>query len=362
MHLPIQAQATTLSAEQAKVLDDEFFRANPLSHFASRATMLLEASRSTYRATPTNEPEFFDALGLVDAETALEFDGQQRSTQVAVDALSLRHQAAEALARFIYARVVATPAPGDAPCTWLAIADSPTNIIDVTKANTKALEETPNLFGRLLFPAGTVLDAPAANAGNTAIAWANYATWLLTNIEIPINAAHNKLKHGLATSVRNDLRIEWITTPPNADGNLPLSAFGEDRSLPLFDRPMLTYLSRPPRRLKQGLELTHLRVDLPTVLTETWMIANIYAAMFHIAAREHYGEARHDNIAPYPKLAAGRLPEHVIGYRPLGYRTAVTLPPDGATAPRPSGLAFYGHFLPIKIDFDSKSQGVVVDG
>lgn len=35
---------------------------------------------------------------------------------------------------------------------------------------------------------------------------------------------------------------------------------------------MLTYLSRPPRELRQGLEAVSLRVDLPVVLAETWMI------------------------------------------------------------------------------------------
>ncbi|SJM65112.1 hypothetical protein CZ774_13370 [Frigoribacterium sp. JB110] len=29
MHLPLRAQGTTLTEEQAKMLDDEFFRSNP---------------------------------------------------------------------------------------------------------------------------------------------------------------------------------------------------------------------------------------------------------------------------------------------------------------------------------------------
>ena len=112
-------------------------------------------------------------------------------------------------------------------------------------------------------------------AAETAVAWANHAVWLLTSDELSINAAHNKLKHGLATSARGDVRIELITTPPNEDGTIPTSAFGEGKSIPLFDRPMLTYLSRPPKELRQGLEAVSLRVDLPVVLTETWMMANV---------------------------------------------------------------------------------------
>ncbi|KAB1640690.1 hypothetical protein [Gulosibacter chungangensis] len=362
MHLPIRAQGTTLTDEQAKILDDEFFLSNPLSHFSSRVSMLLETARSSYEATPENEPEFFNALGLDSADTALKFDAQHRSVQVAIDALSLRHQAAEALTRFIYARVAATPRKGDAKSTWLAVADSPTPMTKVIEANKAALDADPHRFLQLLFPPGTVVQRPVVGAAETAVAWANHAVWLLTNDELSINAAHNKLKHGLATSARGDVRIELITTPPNEDSTIPASAFGEGKSIPLFDRPMLTYLSRPPKELRQGLEAVSLRVDLPVVLAETWMMANVYAAMFHIAAREHYGENLPEGVAPYPTLVVGRLPEHVIGGRPLGYRSAVTLPPDGTTAPRPSGVAFFKQFWPMIIDFESKTEGVVVDG
>lgn len=360
MHLPIRAQGTTLTDEQAKILDDEFFLSNPLSHFSSRVSMLLETARSSYEASPENEPEFFKTLGLDSADSALKFAPQHRSVQVAIDALSLRHQAAEALTRFIYARVAAAPRDSDAKSTWLAIADSPTPMIKVIEANKTALDADPHRFLQLLFPPGTVVEGPVMGAAETAVAWANHAVWLLTSDELSINAAHNKLKHGLATSARGDVRIELITTPPNEDGTIPTSAFGEGKSIPLFDRPMLTYLSRPPKELRQGLEAVSLRVDLPVVLTETWMMANVYAAMFHIAAREHYGENLPEGVAPYPTLVVGRLPEHVIGGRPLGYRSAVTLPPDGTTAPRPSGVAFFKQFWPMIIDFESKTEGVVV--
>ncbi|WP_431826194.1 hypothetical protein [Microbacterium algeriense] len=362
MHLPIQAQATTLEPEQAKILDDEFFLSDPLSHFSARITMLLEASRSDYEASPENEPEFFRALGLEGADAALHFDGQHRRVQVAVDALSLRHQAAEALTRFIYARVAATPRSGDAASTWLAIADSPTPMIKVIESNKAALDADEHRFLQLILPPGTVVKGPVVGAAQTALEWANHAVWLLMNDELSINAAHNKLKHGLAASARGDVRIEFITTPPNEDGTIPVSAFGEGKSIPLFDRPMLTYLSRPPRELRQGLEAISLRVDLPVVLAETWMLATVYAAMFHIAAREHYDESLPEGVAPYPTLVVGRPPEHVIGGQPLGYRSAVTLPPDGTTQPRPSGVFFYKSFWPMMIDFESKTSGMVVDG
>lgn len=185
---------------------------------------------------------------------------------------------------------------------------------------------------------------------------------ILTSDKLSINAAHNKLKHGLATSACRDVHIELITTPPNEDRTIPTSAFGEGKSIPLFDRPMRTYLSRPPRELRQGLEAVSLRVDPPVVLAETWMMANVYAAMLHIAAREHYGENLPENVAPYPTLVVGGLPKHVIGDRPLGHRSAVTEPPDGTTSPRWSGVAFFRQFWPMTVDFESKTEGTVVDG
>ena len=109
---------------------------------------------------------------------------------------------------------------------------------------------------------------------------------------------------------------------------------------------------------KQGLEAISLRVDVPVVLAKAWMIANLYAAMFHARAKRHFGDEMPEGVAPYPTLALGRHPEQVIGGRPLGYREAVTLPPDGTTEPRKSGLFFHGSFIPMDIDNDSKVDGV----
>lgn len=125
---------------------------------------------------------------------------------------------------------------------------------------------------------------------------------------------------------------------------------------------MLTYLSRPHVKPKQGLEAISLRVDVPEVLAEAWMIANVHAAMFHAQAKCHFGEEMPEGVAPYPTLVIGRLPEHVIGNRPLEYRAAVTLPPDGTTPPRKAGLFFHGSFMPMDVDYESKVSGVVVDG
>lgn len=362
MHLNLRADSVHLSENHAKVLDDEFFLSHPAAYFASRISSLLSAARSVAPPTPADEPDFFDALGLTNTDLLLLFDEQDRRVQIAVEALSLRHQAAEALLRFMYAVTAAKPRQGDAASTWLAVADSPNALIDVVHGTIAALDADDELFLRCLFTPGTRVDKNAAAAAETAVAWMNHASWLLTGDELSVNAAHNKVKHGLAVSARGDVRIEFITTPPDELGQIPVSAFGEGKSVPIFDRPMLTYLSRPHVRPKQGLEAVSLRVDVPAVLAEAWMIANVYAAMFHAQAKRHFGDEMPRGVAPYPTLAIGRLPEHVIGGRPLGYREAVTLPPNGTTEPRESGLFFLGSFVPMDIDYDSKVEGVVVEG
>lgn len=361
MHLHLRATSVLLSEGHAKALDDEFFLSHPAAYFASRISSLLAAERSVAVPAPADEPEFFEALGLAVTDDSLAFDEQDRRLQVAVEALSLRHQAAEALLRFMYAVTAAKPKEGDAPSTWLAVADSPIALIDVVEKTVAALSVDRELFLRCLFTPETRVDEKAAAAANTAVAWVNHASSLLTGDELSVNAAHNKVKHGLAVRTRGDVRIEFITTPPDELGRIPVSAFGEGKSIPIFDRPMLTYLNRPQVQPKQGLEAVSLRVEVPVVLAEAWMIAKVYAAMFHSRAKRHFGDELPEGVAPYPALAIGRLPEHVIGGRPLGYREAVTLPPDGTTEPRESGLLFHGTFIPMDIDYDSKVEGVVVE-
>lgn len=361
MHLHLRADSTRLSQSHAKTLDDEFFLSHPAAYFASCISALLSAERDATVPSPLSEQDFFAALNLSNSDHALHFEPEDRRLQVAVEALSLRHQAAEALMRFLYAATAAEPRAGDAACTWLAVADSPVALIDVVSKTVAALNADQALFLRTLFPIGTPINENAAGAAETAIAWVNHAISLLTGDELSINAAHNKVKHGLAVSSRGDVRIELIARQPDDMGQIPLSAFGEGKSVPIFDRPMLTYLSRPHIKPKQGLEAVSLRVDVPVVLAEAWMIANVYAAAFHVTARRHFGDELPEGIAPYPTLVVGRLPEHVIGARPLGFRSTLTLPPDGTTPPRLEGLFFHGSFMPMQIDHDSKVGGVVVD-
>ena len=361
MYLGIHPEGVALTPSQAKLLDDEFFLADPLGHFTGRIEMLL--SEEVTKPTKETNPEFFAALGLKGVDALPPSAASRRDVQVAVDALILRDQCAEALERFLYALTAAEPKRGDAASTWLAIAESPIKLTDVAAATKQAFDADQELLLSLLYPTGTEITEDASAAASTALAWINHATHLLLYDELSINGAYNKLKHGIAVTTRDDVRVELITTPPDEDGSVPLSAFGEGRSIPIFDRPLLTYLARPrtePKQPKQGLEAVSLRVDVPTVLAETWMMANTYAALFRVAALKHFGANLPAGVAPPPVRVVGRTPERVLHNKPLGYRTPVTLPPDGTTAPRPSGVFFHDAFMPMHVDFDSRRPGRVV--
>jgi hypothetical protein len=186
---------------------------------------------------------------------------------------------------------------------------------------------------------------------------------LLTDNELTINAVHNKVKHGMAVRTRDDTRIELLVGAGPDDGKIPVSAFGPGRSIPIIDRPMVTYLARPHPPQKQGLEITSLRIDAPVVIAESWMIAWVYASVFHVAAARHFGE-RGGEFAPYPPLRSAPTPQQLLdnsGAAALGYRGAVTTARDQTLEPRPSGVFFPGFFQAMTIDFDNATTAVVVE-
>lgn len=146
MHLHLRADAVNLSEQYARKLDDEFFLSRPSAYFSSRISSILAAERSAATPTAPEYPDFFSSLNLTGGDELLEFSAQDRRTQVAVEALSLRHHAAEALMRFLYSVTVAEPRTGDARCAWLAVADSPTRLVDVVEKTVAALNADDELF------------------------------------------------------------------------------------------------------------------------------------------------------------------------------------------------------------------------
>ena len=123
--LPITPNGPHLSTQHAKTLDDEFFRSNPLAYFSSRIAGLLDAQHNSNHPSPESAAAFLDVLSLNKTDSVFAFSDRDRGMQVAVDAIALRHHAAEGIIRLLYALTVARPDGSDAPCAWLALARCP---------------------------------------------------------------------------------------------------------------------------------------------------------------------------------------------------------------------------------------------
>jgi hypothetical protein len=160
--------------------------------------------------------------------------------------------------------------------------------------------------------------------------WLGHALRLLARDDIDVNAAHNKLKHGLAVRSRDDLRVAFIRQAPE-DGTVPLSAFTSPDAVDLIDSGSLDYLSRPRARngRKQGMEVTTLRLSPATLLAETWMMALTYGAMFHVAAARHFGARAEVQFPGYPDVPLGPTPDQLLRDSVIGIRHPVTTPPMG---------------------------------
>lgn len=354
--LMIAPQGESLTDDQAYQLDAEFFRSSPLEYFVPRIEQLL----TTSDRAPVHDTEaaksFRRKLGLPLGERdPLETTESARQRQRAVDAVSVRHHAAETLLRLLYALSVAAPREGDARSVWVAIADSPVSLKEVAEAvaerlNSHAAPSFPELF----LPSGIEVKEDLQRALDVAIEWTNHAIGLLTRDELAVNAGFNKVKHGLSVSTRDDVRVEILTTPVMAeDGTIPLSAF--DSSTPVFDRPLVTFIYRPSRRAH--LETASLRVEVETTLAEAWMISVVAGAVFAIAGRQRFPES--DAVPEYPTLPIGPTPDQLLGGSVLGSRAAITEP----TAPgRESGIFFHGSFQPIQFDFSNPTSATIAEG
>jgi exonuclease VII small subunit len=361
--LHISPGGPQLSAVQANILDDEFFLSDPMSYFSARIDAVLTARKSSINLAPSDYKEFLTALGELELGSLLEHNDSDRELQIAVEVISIRHHAAEALMRFLHAVVVSEPLSGDANCIWVAITDGPSSLHKVVSQLQEAFTSDEHIFSKAFFPPGTTDSAEVKASFEVATKWLMRSVRLLTDNELTLNAAHNKVKHGLAIRTRADTRIELVRADSvDAAGNIPLSAFGPGASIPIFDRPMVTYLARPHPAYKQGLEATSLRIDPPAVLAEAWMIAWVYASVFHVAAVRHLGPNNAD-IAGYPSFRSGPTPPELVtnaGGAALGYRGAVTSAHDDSLEPRPSGVFFPGFFQSMVIDFENVTHSVVV--
>lgn len=356
-----------LTPEQARELDDSFFGSRPFEYFSARIASLISSADSPAVERPEGlGADFFASLGLAEMPHTLPFSDSDRELQVATDSFAVRHHAAEALVRLYHALTVATAAEGSPACVWESIVDGPIRTVDLVGQARGHLSSDAgqDSFWTLVLPPGAAADDGTSKEVTTALnvmgAWLQRAMNLLTRDDINTNAAHNKVKHGLAIRSRNDVRMIFSTQGPDADDTIPLSALTGPNAADIFNTVTLDYLARPHGK-KSGLEMSTLRLAPAKLLAESWMMAVTYAAMFHIAAAQHF--ANRDLEPPtYPHIPLGPRPEQLLGNSVVGLRHPVTLPLDGKKAPREAGIAFEQDFMTLDIDFDNKSVATVVDG
>lgn len=363
-------EGPNLTATQAAELDDSYFQSRPFGYFSSRIATLSASGPIEKNVVATDVgPELAAALGQTSISDLIDFNDSDRELQIATDSFALRHHAAESLVRLYHGLTIGITAQGSAPCVWAAVAEGPTRTIDlVDQARTHLMSpEGHQNFWRMVFPETVASQHNQEHQANQALNvigdWLHHAMTLLVRDDININAAHNKVKHGLSVRTRDDLRLTFTTQAPNADGTVPLSALTGDKAFDIFDTPTIDYLARPPRKgnRKQGLEVSSLKLAPATLLAETWMMSIAHAAMFHVAADRHF-TGRDIPFQPLPKLPLGPTPTQLLGESVVGMRHPVTTPPDGGPVERRAGIAFQSTFVPLEINFNTQMSGKVVEG
>ncbi|MFC4785626.1 hypothetical protein ACT8ZV_14190 [Nocardioides sp. MAHUQ-72] len=370
---------SSLSAATVQQLDDQFFTSDPYAYIRSRVLMLLDEARSPNTSVMS---EFARLLGPSVAHYASS-DERTRRQQVAVDAFALRHQVAESLVRLLH---VILHHKQDA-CHWVELVDTPIKNLDVITQNRATLDaqadrgaaalrsalitrETPSggaseaptweSEGRSYGPRGGT-DETLDRALDLHIAWINYAIRLLTQKAPDLDAAHNKFKHGMGLRPQDDVLTTMTLTPPNPEGNIPLSALTGDRAVNLFDGITTEFLARASR--KHGLESTQIAMMPTPTLVEASALAHTLALLFHNLASRHFGDHEpHAGraIAPHPGLLVdGPVPGTLRPLRPFALRFPLTLP----LRPLSEGQAvmFWTNGHSNRMTFGPPTTGIVVD-
>lgn len=364
-----QPSGPILSPEQAGQLDDSYFQSRPLGYFSSRITSILSTMRQTRQAPTEQETvDFASELGLEGSPNILNFTNGDRTLQIATDAFAVRHHAAETLVRLYHGLTIGAPQQGAARSVWAAIAEGPNltkTLVDQARAHLVS-DEGHDRFWQLVLTNqhatnGHGQETEITQALNVVADWLHHAMDLLVRNDVNINAAHNKVKHGLSVRARNDRRLTFTTKAPHADGTVPLSSIIGDKAVDIFDGVTMDYLARAPKQdgIKQGLEISTLNLKPTKMLAETWMMAVAHAAMFHVAAAEHFPNGDIP-IADFPPLPLSPTPRGLLGEAVVGMRHPITTPPDGSPLSRTTGVAFRTQFVPFELR-GTWSPGVVVD-
>ena len=357
-----------LTPDECRALDDTYFSSDPTSYFRSKVDSLLDwidqpvastAAPSDYRR------RFMEILGPA-AESRYPTSEEQRKRQVAIDAIQLRHHTAEALLRLIHARL-ACRANTETTSLWMALIRTPTTLHTLVQDLMVSFKEPdffPVLAGLMIpLPYGSKLDRDSIEAVLNARHWIARAIHLVSSGQLDLNAANNKIKHGITARPEDKMRVTLMTQPPNDDGSVRLSALTGDTSFELIDTIALEYISRPPKAPGSeplGYERTLLRADAPAVLAEAWILALIHGAIFHTAAYRHHGDETPPDVAQHPGLPLAPRPEQVRGHHVVGLRFPVTTSASGQVH-RPAGMLLTdGTFQSLAMG--PRTRAVIVEG
>jgi hypothetical protein len=347
------------SREQVRTLDDSFFSSNPYNYFLARIDSLISYADGASANLETGVGAAFARhLGWVRNKEIIETTESARELQVAVDAMSLRQHAGEAVARLWLALLQTRHEALGSVSIWATLTRTPTK----NSAALNAIMECngwddPRVHQTLLLPEPYFTrfetDALVRQGADVLHKWLEHIPMLLTRNDIHIAAANNKYKHGLAIRPRNDERIS-IFRAISSESDAPISAAEE---VVIFDKPFVEYLAEGPsdESGKHGLELTRLRLDTPVLLVEANMLATLYGALFHVAAAKYatwsdsVGE-----IASYPPLPLGPTPEQLLSKSITGMRSPVTFRPDGSPATRGHAIGFNsGEWVTMDVNYSS---------
>jgi hypothetical protein len=252
--------------------------------------------------------------------------------------------------RFIVAVADADEAKGGTRCLWYHASDSPVQMEALLSRYRElvARDDALDLLAEMLLPTSVTLKSQdGVGAFGVMLSWLDRALFLLQRDDLNLNGVANKIKHGLVTRARSDLRVDLLEVAPGEEFDTRASVLNGPRAKPLFDAIAVETLGRPRRT--EALEHTVLMLRPARLLAEAHMIARVHASAFHVAALKHLGDREAHVPAPYPALRQGPVPEQVHGGHAVGSRRPVTFRKDGSRTDRKRGYAKEQFFRPVTI-------------
>jgi len=197
--------------------------------------------------------------------------------------------------------------------------------------------------------------------------WYQFAVHLANDENWNFQTAYNKLKHGPAARVRNDVRMTLTEMDSmDASGRVRLSALTAPEAHDIIKSPIIEVLARAPRSREHVWEASQILLDTELMLSETFMIAWTHAAIYANAARRHFAgrELRLEGIEgpPFPGYPQpGTTPDRPHLRRQLHtFRIPLTVAAGSKTSNAKHVFSFRDRSW-IPANFGPRQSGVVVD-